>query len=90
MILHVHTHTRSHTLQECYNLLQKHQIAVAQEDIERVDTLRYMWEKLHQQVSELQSTLLEVQPQFRASLLDNVQVYMEQVNSFVANYSSVR
>ena len=76
-------------MQECYNLLQKHQISVSQEDVERVDTLRYMWLKLRAQVSEVQNTLLQVQPQFKATLLDNVQTFRQEVGSFISSYTTV-
>ena len=75
--------------QECYNLLQKHQISVSQEDVDRVDTLRYMWQKLRVQVSELQNTLLVVQQQFKATLLDNVQTYQKDVATFTNDYATV-
>ena len=77
------------SLQECYNLLQKHQISVSQEDVERVDILRYMWLKLRAQVSEVQNTLLQVQPQFKATLLDNVQTFRQEVGSFIGSYTTV-
>lgn len=76
-------------LQECYSLLQKHQIAVSQEDLERVDTLQYMWANLTQQVAEIQSTLLKIQPRFKSSLLTDVEEYQEEVGGFVADYSTV-
>lgn len=76
-------------MQECYSLLQKHQISVSQEDVERVDTLRYMWLKLRAQVSEVQNTLLQVQPQFKATLLDNVQTFQQEVGSFISSYTMV-
>ena len=62
---------------------------MAQDDVERVDTLRYMWQKLQSRVAELQSILLEVQSRFKISLLDSVQVYVEDVHSFVGDYSLV-
>ena len=76
-------------MQECYNLLQKHQISVSQEDVERVDILRYMWLKMRAQVSEVQNTLLQVQPQFKATLLDNVQTFRQEVGSFISSYTTV-
>lgn len=54
-----------------------------------MDTLRYMWLKLRAQVSEVQNTLLQVQPQFKADLLDNVQTFQQEVSSFISNYTTV-
>lgn len=76
-------------LQESYNLMQKHSIQVSQDDVERVDTLRYMWAKVQEQVNSLQSTLLSVQPQFRATLIENVVAYQTEVTSYVGDYTKV-
>ena len=62
---------------------------MAQDDVERVDTLRYMWQQLQNRVAELQSILLEVQSRFKISLLGGVQVYVQDVQSFVGDYSLV-
>ena len=69
--------------------MQKHKIQVAQEDVERVDTLRYMWDKLQQQVASLQSTLLKVQPRFRSALIEKVEIYQHEVKSFTTDYTDV-
>lgn len=50
--------------------------------------MRYMWQKLHAQVSELQSTLLEIQTQFKESLLTDVEVYQKAVTTFVHDYAT--
>ena len=75
--------------QESYNLLQKHGIQVSQEDIERVDTLRYMWQKLHEQVAAIQTVLLKIQPQFKEDLLDKVEAYQKEVSTFTDDYTTV-
>ena len=69
--------------------MHTHAIMVDPEDMEHVDTIRYVWKKLHQQVAQLQTTLLEVQPGFHSRLLDNVTVYREQVKTFTEEYSTV-
>lgn len=76
-------------LQESYNLLQKHQIQVSHEDIERVDTIRYMWAKLQEQVAHLQTTLLKIQPRFRHILLTDVELYRTEVGSYTKDYGNV-
>lgn len=69
--------------------MQKHQIQVSLEDIERVDTLRYMWAKLQEQVASLQTTLLKIQPKFRHTLITNVEVYHSEVTSYTKDYQNV-
>ena len=69
--------------------MQKHQIQVAQEDIERVDTLRYMWAKLQEQVGVLQTSLLEIQPKFHQTLITNVELYQREVESYTTDYKAV-
>lgn len=69
--------------------MQKHQIQVSQEDLERVDTLRYMWAKLQEQVALLQTTLLKIQPKFRHTLVTNVELYHKEVKSYTIDYKNV-
>lgn len=75
--------------QECYTLLQKHSITVSRDEVERVDTLRYLWQNLRQLVSETLSHLLVIQPKFKSSLVENVKQYQETVGTFVDDYSKV-
>lgn len=70
-------------------MLQKHGIFVSQDDVDRVDTLRYLWQKLHSQVSERLTYLLKVQPQFKASLTENVEKFQKSVNNYVSEYTEV-
>lgn len=76
--------------QDCYTLLQKHSITVSRDELERVDTLRYLWQNLRQLVSDTLSHLLVVQPKFKSSLVENVKQYKETVETFVDDYSKVR
>lgn len=69
--------------------MQKHQIQVSQEDIERVDTMRYMWAKLRELMAQLQTTLLQVQPQFRSTLTENVELYQAEVSHYTKDYNTV-
>ena len=57
--------------------------------MERVDTLRYMWQQLHEQVAKIQTVLLKIQPKFRANLLENVTVYQKEVVTFTDDYTTV-
>ena len=62
---------------------------MSQEDIERVDTLRYMWQKLYEQVAAIQTVLLKIQPQFKEDLLDKVEAYQKEVSTFTDDYTTV-
>lgn len=70
-------------------MLQKYGINVTQEEVERVDTVRYLWHNLNQQVSKIVSELLLVQNNFRSSLMENIEQFNEDNESFVANYEQV-
>lgn len=48
-----------------------------------------MWNKLHEQVAEVQSILLKVQPKFRKNLLENVEAYQREVTTFTEDYTTV-
>lgn len=76
-------------LQDCYALLHQHGISTSHELVERVDTLRYMWQKLQQLVVEVQDILLQIQPKFRDTLVESVSVFQETLGTFVGDYSMV-
>lgn len=76
-------------MQESYSLLQKHHIQVNQEDIDRVDTLRYMWQNLRDQVCQVQTLLLEIQPKFKGNLEENLVVFKTEVNHYMDSYRTV-
>ena len=69
--------------------MQRHQIQVSHEDVERVDTLRYMWDKLRERTAQLQTTLLRIQPQFRSTLTENVDLYQSEVSHYMNDYRLV-
>lgn len=54
-----------------------------------MDTLRYMWHKLHKQIAEIQTVLLKIQPKFRDNLLENVEAYQKEVCTFTDDYTTV-
>ena len=78
-----------HYFQECYTLLQKYGIAVTQDEIERVDTVRYLWHNLNQKVDKIVSELLLVQTKFHATLLDDVVQFNEDCDTFIGSYNEV-
>jgi dynein heavy chain len=76
-------------IEECYTLLQRYGITVSQQEVERVDTLRYLWQKLHQQVSQVMTDLIDLQPKFKKNLEDNVQIFQSNVSTFAQDYQMV-
>ena len=70
-------------------MLIKHDLPVNKEETERCDTLRYSWEKLQTQTSEVQTELLQVQPQFKSELIENVKTFNTDCVDFYDQYDNV-
>lgn len=75
--------------QESYAMLHKYELSVAKEETEKVDTLRYAWEKLLTRSSEVQNELISLQPKFRGELISNVQTFVEDCENFYGDYEKV-
>ncbi|ESO89757.1 hypothetical protein LOTGIDRAFT_192667 [Lottia gigantea] len=73
-------------IEESYALMNKHDLPVVKEDAEKCDTMRYSWEKLNAQASTVQSHLLEIQPNFRGNLIENVKIFIEDCDNFYDDY----
>ncbi|XP_078395203.1 dynein axonemal heavy chain 5 [Cetorhinus maximus] len=73
-------------IEESYAMLNKYELLVAKEEIEKVDTLRYTWEKLLVRASEIQNELVALQPNFRGELINNVQIFIDDCNEFYVDY----
>ena len=82
-------HWYFHYKQECYSLLQKHDIAISHEELERVDTVQYLWQNLHQQVGDVLTQLLAVQGKFKATLMENVEQFQQDSSAYVDSYNEV-
>lgn len=76
-------------IEECYAMLQKHEIEVPREEIERCDTLRYNWQKLLQLSSQTSSNLLEIQPLYKDGLKNDVKEFIKQCDKFYSDYNKV-
>lgn len=76
--------------QESYAMLHKYELSVAKEEADKVDTVRYAWEKLLSRSTEVQNELLALQPNFRGELLSNVQTFMEDCQHFYQDYEKVQ
>lgn len=70
-------------------MLNKYELSVVKEEMEKVDTLRYAWEKLLTRSSEVQNELISLQPIFRAELISNVQTFIDDCEHFYCDYKKV-
>ncbi|GCB63443.1 hypothetical protein scyTo_0004418 [Scyliorhinus torazame] len=77
-------------IEEFYTMLNKYEIQVVKEDSDRVDTLRYTWEKLLLRGTEVQNHLISLQPSFRAELIIDVKAFMQDSNAFCCDYGKNR
>lgn len=77
-------------LQESYAMLHKYELSVAKEEADKVDTLRYAWEKLLSRSTEVQNELLALQPNFRGELVSNVRTFLEDCQHFYQDYAKVQ
>ncbi|CAL8289381.1 unnamed protein product [Merluccius merluccius] len=73
-------------IEESYAMLHKYELSVAKEEVEKVDTLRYTWEKLLSRSTEVQNELAALQPNFRGELIGNVETFLEDCHHFYQDY----
>ncbi|XP_072317021.1 dynein axonemal heavy chain 5 [Eucyclogobius newberryi] len=73
-------------VEESYAMLHKFELSVAKEEVDKVDTLRYTWEKLLSRTTEVQNELVALQPNFRGELLSNVETFVEDCQYFYRDY----
>uniref|UniRef100_A0A668AV41 Dynein axonemal heavy chain 5 n=1 Tax=Myripristis murdjan TaxID=586833 RepID=A0A668AV41_9TELE len=73
-------------IEESYAMLHKFELSVAKEEAEKVDTLRYTWEKLLSRATEVQNELVALQPNFRGELISNVEIFLEDCHHFYHDY----
>ena len=67
-------------------MLNKYELPLLKEEAERVDTLRYAWEKVLSQGGDVQSHLVDIQPTFKKTLLVNVCTFKTEVENFAKDY----
>ncbi|KAK3864739.1 hypothetical protein Pcinc_029599 [Petrolisthes cinctipes] len=73
-------------IEESFGLLVKYELGLTQEEAERVDNLRFTWQKVLAQSVEVQNLLSRVQPYFRNELIHNVAQFKKDCNKFVHDY----
>ena len=76
-------------IEESYSMLQKHEIDIPREEIERCDTLRYSWQKLLALASQTSGNLLEIQPLYKDGLKSDVKDFIRDCQGFYTNYRKV-
>uniref|UniRef100_A0A2K6F192 Dynein axonemal heavy chain 8 n=1 Tax=Propithecus coquereli TaxID=379532 RepID=A0A2K6F192_PROCO len=73
-------------IEEAYAILNRFEVEVTKEESEGVDTLRYSFNKLQSKAVSVQDELVQVQPKFKSSLLESVEVFREDVVNFAEAY----
>ncbi|XP_034553818.1 dynein heavy chain 5, axonemal isoform X3 [Notolabrus celidotus] len=73
-------------IEESYAMLHKYELSVAKEEADKVDTLRYTWEKLLSRSTEVQNELVALQPNFRGELISNVKIFVEDCQHLYQDY----
>uniref|UniRef100_G1SYW3 Dynein axonemal heavy chain 5 n=1 Tax=Oryctolagus cuniculus TaxID=9986 RepID=G1SYW3_RABIT len=73
-------------IEESYALLNKYGLLIAKEEMDKVDTLHYAWEKLLARASEVQNELVSLQPSFRKELISTVEVFLQDCHQFYLDY----
>ncbi|KAL8182704.1 UNVERIFIED_CONTAM: hypothetical protein K2H54_062241 [Gekko kuhli] len=76
-------------IEESYAVLNKYGLLVAKEEMEKVDTLRYSWEKLLVRANEVQNELVGLQPKFRGELISTVETFAEDCDHYYLDYDKV-
>ncbi|XP_064453637.1 dynein axonemal heavy chain 8 [Mirounga angustirostris] len=75
-------------IEEAYAILNRFEVEVTKEESEAVDTLRYSFNKLQSKAVSVQDELVQVQPKFKSSLLEAVEVFREDVMNFAESYET--
>ncbi|CAL4075211.1 unnamed protein product, partial [Meganyctiphanes norvegica] len=73
-------------IEESFTILQKYDLGLNQDEAEKVDNLRYSWQKVLAQAVEVQHLLSRVQPYFRNELIHNVATFKKDCANFISDY----
>jgi dynein heavy chain len=66
--------------------MAKHEIRLTKEETEKADSLRYSWQKLQAQATDLQTLLAALQPQFQQELIKNLDQFQKDCQTFCKDY----
>ena len=70
-------------------MLSKFEVVISQEEIEKIDTLRYAWRNLLTLGNQTQNELFSIQETFKTELIENVKQFKVDTERFVVNYRKV-
>ncbi|XP_038654809.1 dynein heavy chain 8, axonemal-like [Scyliorhinus canicula] len=73
-------------IEEAYSILTKYEVEISKEETEEVDTLRYFFNKLQVKARNVQDELVQVQPKFKANLLESVDFFQKEVSKYGRQY----
>ncbi|PVD20700.1 hypothetical protein C0Q70_18859 [Pomacea canaliculata] len=73
-------------IEETFAMLQKHELPVTDELLERCDTLRYIWEKVQNQACKVQDELVVIQGPYKEKLLNTLGEFQEDCDDFYSTY----
>eukprot|EP00117_Sycon_ciliatum_P048716 scpid847/ scgid34643/ Dynein heavy chain 5, axonemal; Axonemal beta dynein heavy chain 5; Ciliary dynein heavy chain 5 len=74
-------------IEDTYTFLNKHGFHPHRDEVERVDSLRYRWERVSNKASDVQVHLASVQPHFRQDLLEKVAAFKIDTVDFFSSYA---
>uniref|UniRef100_A0A2K6PWZ9 Dynein axonemal heavy chain 5 n=1 Tax=Rhinopithecus roxellana TaxID=61622 RepID=A0A2K6PWZ9_RHIRO len=73
-------------IEESYTLLNRYRLLIAREEMDKVDTLHYAWEKLLTRAGEVQNELVSLQPSFKKELISAVEIFLQDCHQFYLDY----
>ncbi|KAL0227387.1 hypothetical protein P9112_014711 [Eukaryota sp. TZLM1-RC] len=73
-------------LSETFNLLSNFDVGVGKEDVEELDNIKNLWEKLRSCVVDLMDRLTDLQPIMRSALVSSVKNLVKDVENFKKDY----
>ncbi|XP_052061669.1 dynein axonemal heavy chain 8-like [Mytilus californianus] len=75
-------------IEESYAILNDFEVTVPKEENDRVDSLRYSFQKLMRSANHVQDELVRVQPGFKGELLTSVETFHKDAEDFALNYDT--
>jgi dynein heavy chain len=74
-------------IEETYAMLNKYEITFNDGNAEKVDSLAYGWKTLNEKAREVQDSLIDVQPTFKADLSAKVIQFKKDVKTYSDDYA---
>ncbi|XP_078069648.1 dynein axonemal heavy chain 8-like [Mustelus asterias] len=73
-------------IEEAYSILNRYEVEITKEEAEGVDALRYSFNKMQVKARNVQDELVQVQPKFKANLLESVDAFQKEVLKYGRQY----